>query len=37
MENGAHHVDLRAPVPDDTPDVIAGRKKENEIMEKVHV
>jgi lysosomal Pro-X carboxypeptidase len=32
MENGAHHVDLRPADPDDTEDVIAARKRENEIL-----
>lgn len=34
MENGAHHVDLRAPEPDDTADVIAARVRERQILER---
>jgi lysosomal Pro-X carboxypeptidase len=32
MENGSHHVDLRPPDPDDTPDVVAARKQETDIL-----
>jgi hypothetical protein len=32
MENGAHHVDLRAPDPDDTADVVAARVREKAVI-----